>query len=162
MKVNKTFRFLVACSILLLAIFALSVPVGHVCAQNVSSPPAQTVITEDAAPLDGLVALVTQWGALAGVAGAIAMVINILKLFNLVKDGQAQTWSAALNLGALVLFLALKIYNPALDLIFLDAQIAQVVAIGLVILGYLSQLGVSKLTHIVVKRTPVIGTTYSE
>lgn len=98
-----------------------------------------------------------EWGALAGFAALVALVINVLKLFSLVKDGQAQTWSAAINLLGMIGFIAYKIINPSFDPAGIDSQIGQIVQIAQILLGYVMQLGVSKITHSAVRNVPVIG-----
>ncbi|MEM5774513.1 MAG: hypothetical protein AAGU05_05880, partial [Anaerolineaceae bacterium] len=59
--------------------------------------------------------LLTQWSALVGLAALIAVLINLLKLAGLVKDGDAQTWSAALNLLGMAALFLLKVIRPKFD-----------------------------------------------
>lgn len=101
--------------------------------------------------------LLVQWGALAGFAALIAFVINGLKYFGVVKEGDAPTWSAGLNLAGLVLLLVMRVYAPQVDVEGLDAQVAQFVEVGTVIFGYIIQLLSSKLSHAVVRGVPGIG-----
>lgn len=101
--------------------------------------------------------LLVQWGALAGFAALIAFLINILKTVGVVKEDQAPTWSAGLNLAGLVMLLALQIYAPQVDIEGLDQQVAQAVEVGVVVFGYIIQLLSSKLSHAVVRGVPGIG-----
>ena len=57
--------------------------------------------------------LFLQFGQLVGVAAAIAALVNVFKAFGLVKDGDAGKWAAALNLVALAVLVALKLFAPA-------------------------------------------------
>jgi len=101
--------------------------------------------------------IVTEFTALIGVAALIALLINAGKVVGLVKDGTAQTWSAALNLIGMIALLFLKVFKPNLNLIAIDTTAGQIAAAGVVILGLISQLGISKLTNTFVRGIPVIG-----
>ena len=105
--------------------------------------------------------LLAQYGTLVGVAAAIALIINTLKYMGVVSDGTASNWSAGLNLIALTGLLLLRIFAPSVEIAGVDAQIGQAVEVVAVILGYVLQLFGSKLTHMVVKGLPVVGTSYS-
>ena len=106
--------------------------------------------------------LVTQWLGLVGIAAVISVIINILKLAGVVKDGTAQTWSAGLNLLGLVVLFALKIFRPDVDLAGIDEQAAAIANVAMVIIGYITQLLSSKLAHLALKSVPVIGASFSE
>ena len=101
--------------------------------------------------------LLLQWGALAGFAALIAFVINVLKTFGVVKEGEAPTYSAALNLAGLVMLLVLKVYKPEVDVGEVDAQVSQAVEVGVVVFGYIIQLLSSKLSHEVMRGVPGVG-----
>ena len=105
--------------------------------------------------------LLVQWGALAGFAALIAFAINVLKTLGVVKEGEAPTYSAGLNLAGLVMLLVLKIYKPEVDVGELDVQVAQAVEVGVVVFGYVVQLLGSKLAHEVVRGVPGIGKSIS-
>lgn len=100
--------------------------------------------------------------SLAGVAALIALIINVLKVFGVVKDGTAQTWSAGLNLAAMVVLFVLKVFVPTVSIDGMDAKIAEFVPVMTVVVGYIVQLLSSKLTHLAVKGIPVIGWSNSE
>jgi hypothetical protein len=106
-------------------------------------------------------ALFVQFSTLAGFAGLVAVVINIFKSFGWVQDGQAQSYSAALNLVGMGVLLYLNVFQPQADVKFLDAQAGQIATVLIAVMGYVVQLGGAKLTHIVLKGTPVIGKTNS-
>ncbi len=105
--------------------------------------------------------LLVQWGTLVGVAALIAVIINVLKLAGVVKDGTAQTWSAGLNLAGLIILFVLKIVRPDLDIGELDKQAGALADVALVLIGYISQLLASKLTHTAIRNIPLIGASYS-
>ncbi|MCE5208276.1 MAG: hypothetical protein LLG42_08190 [Chloroflexi bacterium] len=102
--------------------------------------------------------ILTQWSALVGMAALIAVIINILKLTGLVKDGDAQTWSAGLNLAGLAVLFILRVINPNIDLGQVDEQMGSLAKTAMVVIGYVSQLLASKATHLAVKNVPLIGT----
>jgi len=102
--------------------------------------------------------LLTQWSALAGMAALIAVIINLLKLTGLVKDGDAQTWSAALNLLGLAALFVLRVIRPDVDPGRVDEQLGALAKIAMLIIAYISQLLTSKATHLAVKHIPLIGT----
>lgn len=104
--------------------------------------------------------LFIMWGSLAGMAALIALVINVLKLAGVVKDGTAQTWSAGLNLFGLVALFVLQIVKPDLDIAGVDGQVMAFVNVATVVLGYVIQLLSSKLTHIAITGVPVIGKSF--
>jgi hypothetical protein len=104
--------------------------------------------------------LVAQFGALAGFAALVAAIINILKSAGLVKPGQAQTYSAILNLVGLIVLLSLKIFQPQADVAYLDGQAAQIANVLIVVAGYVVQLGGAKLMHLLLTGTPVVGKSF--
>ncbi len=111
--------------------------------------------------MEGLNGLVAQWAALGGFGALIAFLINILKTIGVVKDGQATAWSTGLNLLGLIGLYAVGLAKPNLDLTEIDAQVAQFVAVGIVVFDYIIQLLGSKLAHNTVRGTPLIGKSLS-
>lgn len=106
--------------------------------------------------------LLLVWAGLAGLAALITFVINVLKKAGVVKDGQAQTWSAGLNLLGLATVLAVQTYFPDTNLVNADAEVAKFVEVGTVVFSYVVQLLASKATHKAVKNVPLVGKSYSE
>jgi hypothetical protein len=106
-------------------------------------------------------ALLSQFGTLAGFAALVAVVINLMKAAGFIQDGQAQTWSAAFNLLGLAALLYLRVFQPQADITYLDTQAAQIANILLIVGGYIIQLGGSKLTHILLSGTPLIGKSFT-
>jgi hypothetical protein len=105
--------------------------------------------------------LFIEYGTLAGVAALVAVVINVMKSLNVVKAGDAQTWSAGFNLLAIVGLFILKVFAPDVDITGIDAQSAQFAQVAQVVIAYVMQLGISKLTHISLRGVPIVGTSQS-
>ena len=80
----------------------------------------------------------------------------------IVKDDQAQNWSAGLNLLGLAGLLAAKVYAPQVDIAGMDAQVAQFVQVGLVVFGYVLQLLASKGAYVAIRGVPVLGKSFSK
>ena len=104
--------------------------------------------------------LLAQLATLSGVAALIAVVINFGKLFGVVKDGDAPMWSAGLNLAALVLlFFAVHIFKIP-NITGLDALATIIAQFGALVLQFLGQIGISRLTHFLLKGVPAVGASY--
>lgn len=104
--------------------------------------------------------LLAQLIALGGIAALIAVIVDGLKQFGVVKDGDAATWSTAFNVLALVVLFALKVFKP--DLIPQADSLAKSIAqLGVVILALLSQFGVSKATHMLLLGVPLVNKSFS-
>ncbi len=105
--------------------------------------------------------LFTGWTSLVGFAALIAVMINVLKLTGVVKDGSAQIWSAGLNLAGLIVLFVLKVFRPEMDLAGIDQQVGELANVAMVLIGYITQLLSSKLTHTALKNVPVVGKSYA-
>ncbi len=114
--------------------------------------------------MEGLLGLVDQLMVLGGFAAMVAVIINVLKTFGVVKDGQAGTWSTGLNLAGLIGLFVAGIVAPEFDIPGLDANLAQIAEILSLIFAYIMQNWISKGTHSVFSsgQVPVIGKSYSE
>ena len=108
------------------------------------------------------VELFTGWKALIGMAALIAVLINLLKVANVVQEGDSVKWSAGLNLLGLVTIFLLKLWKPDLSIEMVDGTAGSVATVLTVILTYISQLGWSKLAHFTLKKIPWIGKSFSE
>jgi len=105
--------------------------------------------------------LLMKWSTLVGIAALIAVVINILKVVGVVKDGQAATWSTGLNLVGLAVLLLLGVFKPELDMGEVDTLAGSLANVLTVIMGFVLQLGGSKLMHSLLRGVPLIGKTNS-
>ena len=90
------------------------------------------------------------------------MLINVLKLVGIVKDGTSQKWSLGLNLIGIVLMASFRVFYPHIVMEELDPMIADLATITTMILTFVSQLGISKLTNEIVRGSPIIGKSYSQ
>src|SRR4030067_3522176 len=89
--------------------------------------------------------LVAQLATLGGVASLITVIVNALKVFGVVGEDAAPTWSAGFNLIALVVLFGAQIVH--FDVSQLDpfaGNFAQLIAL---VLSLIAQLGLSKVAH---------------
>lgn len=106
------------------------------------------MVTEILAIIAGLTAL----------GAVVSMLINVLKLFGIIKDGQSEKWVQLANLVVFVIVAVIYFMKSPIDW----GQVNQGLEVAAVILGYLVQILGSKITYPLVKHTPVIGFTYSD
>ena len=99
--------------------------------------------------------LFAQLQGLAGVAALIAVIINALKVFGVVQDETAPTWSTGLNLVALAAVYVAHVFN--LNIAGGDSVAGTLAQFGVLVLTLLSQLGVSKLAHFLLRGVPFFG-----
>lgn len=126
---------------------------------------AQDPTPEDPAPIaapGSLEDLTAQLASLGGISAMITVAVNALKRAGIVKDGQAQNWSAGFNLLALAALLALGVFRPGEDLQQIDQTAGAFAQIGLVVLAFIGQLAVSQATHARLRGIPIAGTTNTE
>lgn len=109
-----------------------------------------------------LSALLALFVTLGGVAALVAVVINILKVFGIVKDGTAGNWSLVLNGVAFVVMVALGMFAKITPEQF-DAVAQQVATILIALLALLTQFGLTAKLHTVVANAgiPLFGKSYS-
>lgn len=97
--------------------------------------------------------------SLIGFAALFAVVIDVLKRYGVIADGQAGLVSLALNFALLAFVIVGK--NFGLDLTKFDS-IANVIAnLIAVVLGLLLPPLASKLVHRVTRRVPLLGFSHS-
>jgi hypothetical protein len=119
-------------------------------------------MTIDPALLQWVFSLIlVQWPALVGIAALVTCLVGIGKAVGWVTDGTSQSWSAGLNLIGMVVVLLLHIFQPSMDLTFLDTQAGLIAQILIVISGLVLQIFTSKGFYTVLKGVPVIGTSFS-
>jgi len=105
--------------------------------------------------------LISTFLALAGVGSLIAVLVNIGKTVGLVKDGQAPTWSAALNLAGLIALFVLQLLGKS-DLVpALDNQAGALASVLTALFAFIWQLIVSLKAHGALKGTRIIGKSFS-
>ncbi len=106
------------------------------------------MVTEILAIIAGLTAL----------GAVISMLVNVLKMVGVVKDGQAELWVQGANLLVFVAVAVVYFLKTPVDWSHVNGILE---LIG-VVLGYLVQLLGSKITYPLVKHTPVIGYSHSK
>jgi hypothetical protein len=96
------------------------------------------------------------WGAL------VAMVINLLKGFGVVKDGDAPKWVLGFNVVGLVVFLALGLFKGVTPEQF-DNVAKIVVALLVAVLGFVTQFKGAQFTHetLTTSQIPGLGKSFS-
>lgn len=99
--------------------------------------------------------------ALAGVASFVAALINAGKQAGIVKDGTAPDWSLGLNLVFFAAFIILRLFVPDIDIAGVDQLAANAADILVAILGFVAQLGASRVANAALRGTPVVGYSHS-
>ena len=101
--------------------------------------------------------------ALVGIPALIALLINVLKGFKVVKPGQSELWSKVLNAVVFLSLYLLATLAPDVDLLAFDGIAKTVSDLGLAILGIIP-IGslVSGKVHDGIKGVPVFGMSHSE
>jgi len=106
------------------------------------------MVTEILAIIAGLTAL----------GAVVSMLINILKMVGVIKDGDSERWVQVANLIVFLVVATLYILKTPVNW----GGVNQLLEVIGVILGYLVQILGSKITYPLVKHTPVIGFTFSD
>lgn len=121
-------------------------------------------LAQDVAPVSQLDfgALVDSLKSLVGISALIAAIVNIGKSAGWVKDGQAGTWSAILNLVALVGLCAAQLSGYANMIPWIDSQAGGLAAVASTVFMFVAQVWLSRQVHAsVFAGLPVIGTSNS-
>ena len=155
-SIRKGMIFLAILAILVIsaAFPVIAVKAAGIHLQDVP-PPVQPATVD----FDGLLASLKNLG---GIAALIAVLVNVGKRFNIVKDGQSGSWSAGLNILALIglLFAQSDGYTNLIPVI--DAQAGQFSEVISVVLAFAFQLFVSRKTHAsVLSGLPLIGKSHT-
>lgn len=101
--------------------------------------------------------IVAEFATLVGFAALVSVIINVLKMFGVVKDGTADKWVAIFNLVGLIVLVVVRIFFPEFDVAGIDAKLAGLATVASYIISYIVMLLGSKLTYLAVKGLPVIG-----
>ena len=105
-----------------------------------------------------ILTLVSQLMALSGLGALFAILVNILKYFKVVKDGDAPTWVTGFNIVGLAALFLLKVFLPEQDTGQLDGIAASIAQILSLVFGLVVQLWGSKLAHLALRGTaPAVG-----
>ncbi len=122
---------------------------------------AAPLAADPAQPLD-FDALAKSFGSLAGVAALVPAIVNALKVAKVIPDGRSPEWMMVLNMVGFIGLGVLQLTGRA-DLVpVLDEQAGLLATTLTVVVGYIAQLFVSRITHQhVLAGLPVIGKSYS-
>ena len=85
--------------------------------------------------------------SLVGLWALLSVLINVLKFVGVVDDGTSGKWSAALNLGVLVVIAVILSSNPDFNFPALDVQLQTFAQFGVLILTYLINMLGTKAAH---------------
>lgn len=155
-KAIRLFERVIASAVICLAL--LAVLVAPVMAAGLGQDPAQAPD-----PLAIVLDLALSLGGLVGVAGFVVVLVNVGKWIGFIQDGTSAAWSAGLNLVIFGVLVGVRIFNPAVTLAFMDEKIGQLAQIGVIILGYLTQIVSSGKIYAWVKtlKIPVVSKSFS-
>jgi hypothetical protein len=154
MKAFRSFRvFLLLVTLLAFPLLAFA-PLPGVAVQ--ASPPVDIV---------GIVLKIAMgFGSLVGVAALVSVVIDALKSFGAIGDGNAGRVSAVLNLLALGVFVYFGVFQPQVALEVLDGYAGQIAQVLLIVVGYLVQIFTAPAVHDQLKamKIPILGASNSK
>lgn len=105
--------------------------------------------------------LLAQLATLAGSGALVSLIVNILKVFGVVKDGTAANWVTFFNLLLLIALFVLKVFRPDIDVLKLDGVAATIAQIGVLLLGFVTQISASYVTYARVRGVWLVGKTLS-
>ena len=95
---------------------------------------------------------------MAGLGAFTSMLINLLKVMGLVKDGQADKAFKIADLIVFVVVTAIYLTKTPVDWTQVDEWLVLLTAL----LGYVVSVFSGEFTHDTIKGTPLIGYSYSE
>lgn len=101
--------------------------------------------------------IILELAALLGFSVFVSLLVNVLKIFGVVKDGTADKWVAGFNLVGVLALYTVRIINPTFDPSGIDKILLEIGTVGAYILGYITTLLGSKLTYVAVRNLPIIG-----
>ena len=124
---------------------------------------AQATVPVETDVLQVLITVALGFASLVGMSQLVAVIVNLLKVFGLVKDGTASQWAAGINLAGFVVLVVFGVFRPDLALDVLDGIAGQVAMVLLFVLGFITQIIGSKVTHVGLSKAsvPLIGKSYS-
>lgn len=98
--------------------------------------------------IEFLLRIVVWFGGSATIAAIVAALVDVLKRFGVVKDGDAGRWAARFNLLFLAVFSVWFFLNPAFDFASVDESLKAALAVIQVVLGLVLQLATSQRVHL--------------
>ena len=97
-------------------------------------------------------------GGLAGLGGFISVVVNLLKKVGVVKDGTADRWFEAINLGAFVVVAGVYVWQVDVDWTQIDAWLQALASL----LGLVVQIIGGRATYDVLRGVPFAGFSFTK
>jgi len=105
--------------------------------------------------------LIVDVGSLLGVMALIVMIVNALKQFGLVHDGQAAQVSQGLQALAVIVIVGLQ--YAGVDVVLIEHVAQSIADLGVALLALVPLfMNLNSLFHDGVKGLPLIGFSYSE
>jgi len=95
---------------------------------------------------------------LAGLGGFVSILINLLKLIGLIKDGQSNVWYQSISLIIFVAVAVVYFIKAPVDWATVDGWLKLLTSV----LGFVVQILGGQLTYTALKGAPVVGFSYSE
>ena len=108
--------------------------------------------------LDNILAVLA---ALVGWPALVALVVDVLKYFGVVTDGNAGKWSLGFNLAGFVIVGLLMGFFPQVDIPGWDAILLNYVTIAAYIVMLLLQMGGTKIAHALYKKSAAYDKRFS-
>lgn len=96
---------------------------------------------------------------LTGLGTLISVIVNLLKIVGIIKDGTSETWYQILNLGAFIAVAVIYFAKIKVDW----SQIDQWLILLSALIGYVLQILGGKLTYTAIGgKLPILGYSFSE
>ena len=102
--------------------------------------------------------ILTIIAGLAGLGGFISILVNILKLIGIVKDGTSGTWFQTLNLIVFVVVGVIYILQVQMDWSQIDEWLKMLTLFA----GFIIQIFTGQQTYKLTKGAPLVGFRYSD
>lgn len=101
--------------------------------------------------------ILVEFGTLLGFAALVSLIVNVLKVLGVVKDGTADKWVAGINFAGVLALAIVRFVVPDLNILPIDSALGELAVIGGYILSFVTMILGSKLTYLAVKGLPLIG-----
>ena len=97
---------------------------------------------------------------LVGLPALWSVVIDVLKQYGVVTDGNAGKWNAGFSIACLVIVAALTTFFPKIDIGSYDAMLVDIAKFASMLVALLIQMGIAKGVHAMTARA-VMAFSYS-
>ncbi|MDO9128566.1 MAG: hypothetical protein Q7U34_01745 [Anaerolineales bacterium] len=113
--------------------------------------------------INTIVALTVQFGSLLGVAALVAALVNVLKVFGVVKDGTSQYWASGFSLVLFVVMVVLGIFRPDLTAVFVNDIALKIATVLTFVLGFVTTIVAAPFWHnqLSAGSVPIIGKSFT-